>query len=131
MEDIDSLEAAQKRTEDPKKKEEKNLIGLKPSELLNLLDGLVATEQRLVIVTTNHPEKLDAAVLRAGRIDRRFHIGFAEEAELKRFYEKAIKHYDLPEYSTFRTGLPAQCTIADAQSKIFELQSDLTVDKAL
>ena len=133
MEDIDSLNAAKKRTNaDNKKKDvsasikEDSSIGLKPTELLNLLDGVIATEQRLVIMTTNHPELLDPAILRPGRTDRKFHIGYAEEAELKRFHARATEYYNVPVYEDFRKLLPEKCTIADAQGLVLQLNSDLT-----
>jgi hypothetical protein len=37
--------------------------------LLNILDGILETPQRLIIMTTNYPNKLDHALLRPGRID--------------------------------------------------------------
>ena len=39
------------------------------SYLLNLLDGTISIDDLVVIMTTNHPEKLDPALCRAGRID--------------------------------------------------------------
>jgi hypothetical protein len=39
------------------------------SFLLNLLDGILEAPGRIVIMTTNHPEKLDHALIRPGRID--------------------------------------------------------------
>lgn len=45
---------------------------LSMSTLLNTLDGLADSAGRLVIMTTNHPEKLDAALIREGRCDRHF-----------------------------------------------------------
>jgi mitochondrial chaperone BCS1 len=44
------------------------------SGLLNVLDGAVASDGRLLVVTSNRPETLDAALLRPGRIDLRLHI---------------------------------------------------------
>ena len=38
-------------------------------DLLELFDGLVETPGRVVIMTTNHPELLDPALLRPGRLD--------------------------------------------------------------
>lgn len=127
MEDIDSVDAAKTRIKKPKEKtKEENALGLKPSELLNLLDGVIATEQRIVIMTTNHPETLDPALLRPGRTDRKFHVGFAEDSELKRFHANAEKYYDVPEYNEFRRQLPEKCTIADAQALMFKLNSDVS-----
>jgi hypothetical protein len=39
------------------------------STLLNLLDGILETPGRIIIMTSNHPEKLDRALIRPGRID--------------------------------------------------------------
>ena len=43
--------------------------------LLNVLDGVVDTPGRIVVMTTNHPEKLDAALIRPGRIDKKIYLG--------------------------------------------------------
>lgn len=42
-----------------------NLAGL-----LNVLDGVVDTPGRLLVLSTNHPEMLDPALIRPGRINR-------------------------------------------------------------
>jgi len=42
--------------------------------ILNAVDGATASEGRLLIMTTNHPEKLDRALLRPGRVDHRHHL---------------------------------------------------------
>lgn len=44
--------------------------------LLNVLDGVVDTPGRIVIMTTNHPEALDAALIRPGRIDKKVYLGY-------------------------------------------------------
>ena len=121
MEDVDCVGAATAREETKEVK-----LGIQTNELLNILDGLVATEDRIVIMTTNHPEKLDRALVRAGRVDRRFHLGYAADPEIQRFHNNASKFYTLPEFPEFRRLLPGECTIADAQAKVFELNS---VDK--
>jgi len=41
------------------------------SGLLNALDGVAGQEGKLVIMTTNHPEQLDDALVRPGRVDFR------------------------------------------------------------
>ena len=43
--------------------------------LLNVLDGVVDSPGRILIMTTNHPEKLDPALIRPGRINKRLHLG--------------------------------------------------------
>lgn len=61
-----------------------NLAGL-----LNVLDGVVDTPGRLLVMTTNHPEVLDPALIRPGRIDRCMLLDYIalEEAVLM------IQHY--------------------------------------
>ncbi|KAJ4375820.1 hypothetical protein N0V83_001097 [Neocucurbitaria cava] len=49
------------------------------SGLLNVIDGANSTEGRLLIMTTNHKEKLDPALYRAGRIERIFELGYANK----------------------------------------------------
>jgi chaperone BCS1 len=65
MEDIDcsTLSREAKKTED--------LTGCNVtlSGLLNALDGVTSGEGRIVIMTTNHPDKLDPALIRPGRAD--------------------------------------------------------------
>lgn len=53
---------------------EKDCLNL--SGLLNVLDGVVETPGRMLIMTTNHPEMLDPALIRPGRIDKKFFLGF-------------------------------------------------------
>lgn len=45
------------------------------SGLLNVLDGVGSQEGRIVIMTTNKPERLDSALVRPGRVDMKIHLG--------------------------------------------------------
>jgi ATP-dependent 26S proteasome regulatory subunit len=38
------------------------------SGLLNVLDGVASTEERLIFMTTNHLDHLDSALIRPGRL---------------------------------------------------------------
>jgi shikimate kinase len=51
--------------------------------LLNVVDGLSSREDRILILTSNHPDKLDPALLRPGRIDVTEHIGLLNEPEAR------------------------------------------------
>lgn len=66
------------------------------SGLLNSLDGFATNNNGILIVfTTNHPEKLDDALRRKGRIDAEFDIKSCTKAQAKemflRFYPGAMK----------------------------------------
>ncbi|PUU77938.1 BCS1 N terminal-domain-containing protein [Tuber borchii] len=49
------------------------------SGLLNVIDGVASPEGRVLILTTNHPEKLDAALIRPGRVDMKIEFKLAGE----------------------------------------------------
>jgi len=48
------------------------------SGLLNYMDGLWSScgEERILIFTTNHKDKVDSALLRPGRMDMHIHLSF-------------------------------------------------------
>ncbi|GAX77132.1 hypothetical protein CEUSTIGMA_g4578.t1 [Chlamydomonas eustigma] len=51
--------------------------------------GVIDTPERIIIMTTNHPEKLDPALIRPGRINRKIYLGnvqFAEALAMMRHY---------------------------------------------
>ncbi|KFA66579.1 hypothetical protein S40285_07314 [Stachybotrys chlorohalonatus IBT 40285] len=48
------------------------------SGLLNILDGVASQEGRVLIMTTNHIEKLDKALIRPGRVDMVVKFGLAD-----------------------------------------------------
>lgn len=52
---------------DRQKETEKEVIDL--SFLLNLLDGTLEANGRILIITTNFPERIDRALIRPGRVD--------------------------------------------------------------
>ncbi|XP_055354744.1 mitochondrial chaperone BCS1-like [Paramacrobiotus metropolitanus] len=60
------------------------------SGLLNAVDGVGSAEGRIIFMTTNYIERLDSALIRPGRIDRRQLFDFASEYQvemmLRRFY---------------------------------------------
>ena len=46
------------------------------SFILNLLDGILETPGRILIMTSNYPDKLDKALIRPGRIDVNLKVGY-------------------------------------------------------
>ena len=43
--------------------------------MLEVLDGMMERDGRMLIITTNYPEKLDEALIRPGRIDLKVKFG--------------------------------------------------------
>lgn len=58
------------------------------SGLLNALDGVAASEGRLLFMTTNHINKLDAALIRPGRCDQRMLIENANRKQGMRIFSR-------------------------------------------
>jgi len=58
------------------------------SGLLNVLDGVSSSEERLVFMTTNYLGRLDPALIRPGRVDVSQLIGNATEFQIIRLYRK-------------------------------------------
>jgi len=68
--------------------DEYNAAIVNTSDLLNAIDGLATSHGRILVMTTNHPEKLDPALLRPGRCDVRVEIGYFSEKMFIRFFER-------------------------------------------
>jgi len=68
------------------------------SGLLNALDGVAAQEGRIVVLTTNHRERLDPALIRPGRIDLEVELNCASKHQLRgllqRFHPQADARID-------------------------------------
>jgi chaperone BCS1 len=56
------------------------------SGLLNALDGVAAQEGRIIVLTTNHRERLDPALIRPGRIDVAVELGNATADQVRRLF---------------------------------------------
>lgn len=58
------------------------------SGLLNAIDGVTATEGRLLFLTTNHKAKLDPALIRPGRCDVHYLLDDASTSQASRIFKK-------------------------------------------
>lgn len=75
----------------PQNIKEENKEQLTLAFILNLLDGILETPGRIIILTTNHPEKLDSALVRPGRIDLDIHFNRCSRETI---VELVIKFYE-------------------------------------
>ena len=58
------------------------------SGLLNALDGVASPEGQIIIMTTNHLDQLDAALIRPGRCDRKIEFKNADTSQKTRMFER-------------------------------------------
>ncbi|RKP38154.1 BCS1 N terminal-domain-containing protein [Dimargaris cristalligena] len=56
------------------------------SGLLNALDGVASSEERIILMTTNHIELLDQALIRPGRVDMKVYLGDATPHQIRRMF---------------------------------------------
>jgi len=63
-------------------------------QMLQFLDGLEDNNGRIIIATTNNPERINKTFLRPGRFDMKLELGFCSE---KMFYD--IVHNVYPDYT--------------------------------
>lgn len=80
------------------------------STLLNAIDGVGTKDGRILFLTTNKPDELDEALVRPGRLDRKFHI------------QNATKEQAYQLYYRFFGKAPDNLTIEDYQYSMAELQ---------
>jgi chaperone BCS1 len=72
---------------------------------LNVLDGIIELHGVMIIMTTNYPDKIDAALIRPGRFD------------FKHEFKKATKQIII-DMLTFRYGLTDETTIKSLSSRL-------------
>jgi chaperone BCS1 len=58
------------------------------SGFINALDGVAAHEGSVVFLTTNHPQMIDEAAIRSGRVDFRLELGLCDRSQLERMFAK-------------------------------------------
>ncbi len=79
IEDVDGAFIGRERTKDASEQ-------LTFSGMLNAIDGMAAPTGRLLFMTTNHPENVDAALLRPGRSDKRIKLTNATPDMARRLF---------------------------------------------
>lgn len=80
-------------------------------QILNCWDGMLASEGRVLFITTNHPEKIDPVLIRPGRIDIREEIGYVGEEALSQFCES---FYD----RTADFNVKPRTTVSELQNEV-------------
>lgn len=87
------------------------------STLLNVLDGLASSEGRLLLMTTNHIERLDLALIRPGRVDMKLELYLANEDMINQLFYFV---YDTPFKSNIRADEPTRNVDSDGEERVGE-----------
>ncbi|KAI0880568.1 P-loop containing nucleoside triphosphate hydrolase protein [Annulohypoxylon maeteangense] len=108
LEDIDVV-GLKDRNDDEEEKKAKKRFYMKCTlaGLLNALDGVASSEGRILLMTTNQPERLDEALLRPGRVDRKIYFGHVNqhgaEQMFRRMYEADLLEDPIERDSSIET----------------------------
>jgi chaperone BCS1 len=63
--------------------------------MTNDISGVASHEGRVLVMTTNHPEQLDDALIRPGRVDHQVAFTHATQTQIKELFERMYTN-DLP-----------------------------------
>ena len=104
--------------------EKANVIanGVTLSGLLNVLDGFYAPANVLFVMTTNHIEVLDEALLRPGRIDYRLYLGKASDRQKVELYRRFFPEASEVEAREFVEASPSAETMAEFQGLLLGIE---------
>ena len=116
LEDIDTIFNSLDRTSENIDKEEKEII----NKMLQFLDSNSSPNNVIFIATTNHIEKLDAAIVREGRFDCKIEVGpICKETAIK-----MIKSFGIEEEKSINSILNKVENFPINQSKLQSLILD-------
>uniref|UniRef100_A0AC34F904 Mitochondrial chaperone BCS1 n=1 Tax=Panagrolaimus sp. ES5 TaxID=591445 RepID=A0AC34F904_9BILA len=91
LEDVDAAFISKDRFDNADHPAYQGLTRVTLSGLLNSIDGVASSEERILFMTTNHIEHLDAALIRPGRVDVKKYFGNCTPEMIdhlfRRFYE--------------------------------------------
>lgn len=113
IEDIDGFGLNLNREE--KSPGASKLFEITMSGLLNALDGVVSPEDRIIIATTNHPDRLDPALIRSGRFDLHLTLDNITPTVFKKYMSRMYPDFLIPETFLLLTGV----STADIQKLVF------------
>ena len=114
---------------DENRKPRKENSSLTFAGLLNAIDGVASQEGRILIITSNHIERLDPALIRDGRIDRQIQIGPLCHESAEQLF-RAFFPNDAPLAPLFASAAVAQ-RLTPAAAQGICLQAGNAVDARL
>ena len=89
-----------------------------------MLDGFHAPTGVLFVMTTNHVEKLDEALLRPGRIDYKLYFGKASDHQKIELYRRFFPECSEKDAREFVEGCRQAETMAVFQGQVLALEQE-------
>ena len=114
IEDIDAAQTP-REVSGEENKEEKRRISL--SALLNVIDGVLCPPGLILFMTTNYPERLDAALARPGRVDRHVQLEELSEQSTKHLVETWLGKDTEETFEGGMTGAEVEKILLDLHRK--------------
>ena len=97
-------------------------VKLSYSGFINALDGVAAHEGSVVFLTTNHPELIDEAAIRSGRVDFRMELSNCDAFQLRHMFMKFF--LDEKRAGEFAATVPAgKYSPASVQERLLKAKS--------
>ncbi|KAJ3164179.1 hypothetical protein HDU88_005491 [Geranomyces variabilis] len=80
------------------------------STLLNCMDGHTLANGTIIVMTSNHPEVLDSALIRPGRIDLHLHLSYCSRYQMQKMYRSVMDDANAdPDFSSVDEHIIAPC----------------------
>lgn len=121
IEDVDALYDKNRKGNDDRN-------GLSFSDFINVIDGFTSSNDGILLfMTSNHPETIDPALLRPGRVDMRLDLLYASKAHIEQIFRAYYGSSTLFEtfYQEIVTlGLENKLTTASLQNFFFRHLDD-------
>jgi chaperone BCS1 len=135
FEDIDCMKTGSRRTEASESErtppgsrraggDPSDLFCVSLSGLLSVLDGFHAPENVLFVMTTNHVEALDPALMRPGRIDYKLYLGKAADTQKIELYGRFFPEATEAEAIEFVEAHASAETMAEFQGLLLGLEQE-------
>jgi len=109
IEDVDTYSITKERMDvassDNSSGDGGGLTMLTLSGLLNAIDGIIASDGRILIATTNHINKLDPALTRKGRFNISIEIGNLTYECFIGFFDKFYPDFNIPQNTKFKESM--------------------------
>lgn len=103
LDDIDPALLQEGGFIEKKNKEETSRVSY--NTLLDCLDGINGGLGKLTFISTNHADKIGAALKRPGRIDMISQMGYATDSEIQEYFKYFYKYFELDKETIEKNAL--------------------------